>query len=834
MNNISFHQIVFRREWEFRNPNTGFYYRSGVIPDRLFYSELSGRVTEEEAISAMPVLIAAYESGFMDNADFSRVVDYSGVTKADINARKAYARTLNEHNLLHNYKPKITYICGASYTIQIALRLFSIFLRQRFIFVRSVEDAFHLMNHNSKENDRPAKASMVSIRDMDEINALAGGVLMGDDEELSQITVSPDNPLRDLAEMLKMVKSDLDESSRKEHDALEKFKKSEYKFREIINQSNDMMIMMEAENGEIVDMNRQTALSLDADYKDLLGKNALNFYKEHPDYPEFQWKDWNDYVSELREKKHMRIYGILTRRDGSEFPVETSMNYLTLHGQNYVVALARDITSRVHFEAELIKARDEAERANQAKSIFLANISHELRTPLNGILGFAQLLELDDNLNDAQRKDIGTIRRSGEHLLNLINEILDLAKIESGKMDLEIEPVNLRHIVDEMIQIVKVRADVRGLDLQWHCEGLPEWIQADGKRLRQILLNLLGNAVKFTEEGRIEFLISSSERFHSNSHVHLHFLVIDSGPGIPGDKLKYVLQPFEQLNMGNEHNEGTGLGLSISRTLVDRMGGELHLGSKTHDGKWTTTASESSPVCVLTHGTVVWFSLIFPMPENLDPGEVEEESSRVVGFHGRVPDILIVDDLGDSRLLMKKILRRRGMRVRETDNGERALIMAKEKKPDLLITDLYMPGMDGYDLIYQIRNDEYLKDVKIIASSANVVVRAQLESAHRGSDAFLPKPVQVQELYRIVCDLLEIEWIYDEIESDQAETRNRDLGRPDGNILRQLREFADAGNMDGVIGVCDGIKDDHAIFVSHIMSFIEHFRLKELSLFLQE
>lgn len=270
------------------------------------------------------------------------------------------------------------------------------------------------------------------------------------------------------------------------------------------------------------------------------------------------------------------------------------------------------IIIRRRIETELKAARHAAEAASHAKSTFIAHISHELRTPLTGILGFAQLLLIDKSLSNIHHEYVHTMQKSGEHLLGLINEILDLAKIGAGKLELNPVPVHLPSLLQEVIAITKVRADNKGLYLNLDMETLPMAVLVDSLRLNQIILNLLGNAIKFTQHGEVKLWIRSRPILELTDTVQITFAVLDTGPGIPADRIHHVLLPFERL--ANQTNEGAGLGLSISNALISKMGGQLILGSQTASGLWAATINEIPPLLITTnHGTIAWFSLALPL-----------------------------------------------------------------------------------------------------------------------------------------------------------------------------------------------------------------------------
>ncbi|MEM7758053.1 MAG: ATP-binding protein [Cyanobacteria bacterium P01_A01_bin.40] len=428
-----------------------------------------------------------------------------------------------------------------------------------------------------------------------------------------------------------------------------------------------------------------------------------------------------------------------------------------------------------------------AERANQAKSVFLSNMSHELRTPLNGILGYAQILKRDRNLTKQQQNGLKIIYESGNHLLTLINDILDLSKIEARKLELYPTTLHCQSFFNSISDIVRLQALEK--DILFECvlsPDLPNGIEADEKRLRQVLLNLLGNGIKFTDHGKVTLKVNpiKSQASKSSSEQALRFEVIDTGVGISSQQLKQIFQPFEQVGDIKRKEAGSGLGLAISMKLVTLMGGQIGVTSK------------------LDRGSNFWFDVTFPVVEIVNTTQQIELKRQIVGYQGQRRKILVVDDKHENRSVILSMLQPLGFEITLAEDGQQEIDLAQKIKPDCILTDLIMPVKSGFEAVKEIRQIPIIQDVTIIAISASVLESDRHHSLVVGCEAFLPKPVQEQQLLNLLQENLNLEWIYKEIAaatdvqlSGAGTIAPEDLITPPAAEVEILYELAMLGSM---------------------------------------
>jgi signal transduction histidine kinase/DNA-binding response OmpR family regulator len=443
-----------------------------------------------------------------------------------------------------------------------------------------------------------------------------------------------------------------------------------------------------------------------------------------------------------------------------------------------VVQRTRSLSERTEelarAKAEADVAREKAEAASRAKSEFLSSMSHELRTPLNAILGYTQILGQQDNLTSRQHQQVDVMHASGEHLLMLISDILDLSRIEARRLELVEAPFRLPQLLEQTIEITKVKADQKHLALLYETDPtLPECVRGDERRVRQILLNLLANAVKFTPQGSVTLRV----KYDQTNGGSLHCEVADTGIGIASDKLEAIFEPFIQISPDAQGREGVGLGLTITRRLATLMGGVVTVESRSGQGST--------------------FRLSVPLPPATPLEKVAELSPRQIrGYRGTRKQVLVADDNPTNVGLLVAILEPLGFEVLTARNGREALRQALERPPDLVLLDLVMPEMDGLETVRQMRQHTELDATRIVGVSASVTGSERKQAFTAACDGFLGKPIQVRELLQTIGRLLQLEWDIAPTDTTVVPAGNVSLTAtavPPPAVLAALRQTVERG-----------------------------------------
>ncbi|WP_434684271.1 GAF domain-containing protein [Pseudanabaena minima] len=527
-----------------------------------------------------------------------------------------------------------------------------------------------------------------------------------------------------------------------------------------------------------------------------------------------------------------KLWGLLAayQNSGSRNWEPSELSLLNQVGNQLGVAV-----QQVELLVQLKKAKDNADAANRAKGDFLAHMSHELRTPLNSILGFTQVLARDPSLNHNQKSHLGIIARSGEHLLTLINDVLEMSKIEAGLIELNTNNFDLYNLLNSLKEMFLLKAKSKNLQLVFDfASNVPQYVQTDESKLRQVLINLVGNAVKFTNQGKVilqvakieaDAAIASEEQDGVDSI--LSFEVSDTGPGIASEELDNLFEAFVQTETGRRSQDGTGLGMPISKRFVQLMGGDIRVESTY--GK----------------GTIVNFDIKVQMAKvsDVQPPQVKR---RVIALAPNQPKyrILLADDKWESRHLMKNLLAPLEFEIREAENGQEAIALWQSWQPHLIWMDMQMPVMDGYEATRAIRAAETPDSAcKIVALTASVFDKQRSVVLELGCDDFVSKPLREELIFDKISEHLGVVYIYAENSSDSIASQHlddsyqllitQDLARLDREWLVSLHLAARGADEEAIFDLLKQIQATYPKTASFIQDLVDNFHLEQLVTLIQ-
>ncbi len=507
--------------------------------------------------------------------------------------------------------------------------------------------------------------------------------------------------------------------------------RTEEKYRGIFENSQVGIFRARLEDGLLLDANQRIVAMVGYDSPaEVIGlKSSVEFYIDPSTRPRLLEivranREIHNFETQLRRRDGSVCWGLLSARLNTE--------------ASCLEGVLTDISDRKLAEAAWQQAKIAAEAANRAKSEFLANMSHELRTPLNAILGFTQLLSREPALTPQQQEYLGIINRSGEHLLELINDVLEMSKIEAGRARLNCSSFDLYNLLDTLEEMLQQKAASKGLRLRFERQAdLPQYVQTDESKLRQVLINLLGNAIKFTQVGSVSLRVRGTPQT-------LHFEVEDTGPGIAPSELTTVFDAFVQTATGRQSQEGTGLGLPISRKFVRLMGGDITL---------QTT---------LGQGTVFRFDVQIALAPATEIAP-RKRYQRVIGLAPQQPHyrLLVVEDKWENRSLLFKILEPMGFEVRAAVNGQEGVALWAAFAPHLIWMDMRMPVMDGYEATRLIKSQLQGQATVIIALTASAFEEERTVALSAGCDDFVRKPFREEEIFDKMAQHLGVRYVYE-------------------------------------------------------------------------
>jgi PAS domain S-box-containing protein len=504
----------------------------------------------------------------------------------------------------------------------------------------------------------------------------------------------------------------------------------EQRLRALVGTAVDGVMIIDA-NGTVQEYNPACEQLFGYRAEEVIGNNVKMLMP--PPYRE----EHDEYLHRYRATGNKRIIGIGRevegrRKDGTTFPMELSVGEARPGGQQVFVGIIRDITARKSAEQSLRIAKEQAESASHAKSQFLANMSHEIRTPMNAVLGYTQLIENDPELPDNYRRPLKAIHSAGNHLISLIDEILDLSKIEAGAMELDTRDFDLDDLTEDISGMFAIRCEQKGLLWQADVRIGERAVHADDRKLRQILINLLGNSVKFTDRGQVALTVEQSGRRYK-------FSVEDTGPGINEDAQRRIFEPFQQAEEG-EAKGGTGLGLAITQRHIELMGGSLSL--------------ESAP----GEGSCFRFELELPPAEGDLIAKREQQGGLCRLAESYRVRALVVDDVEDNREVLSGLLQRSGVEVTMANSGAEALQRIAEQIPDIVFMDVRMPVMDGLTAVQQLRERWPAEAIVCVAITASGLLRQRSFYLDAGFDDFIGKPFLFDKVCKCMVRHLNVEF----------------------------------------------------------------------------
>ena len=568
----------------------------------------------------------------------------------------------------------------------------------------------------------------------------------------------------------------------------------------IFDAMNDMVFILDT-TGCVLYINPVVCKQMGYTEDEIIGMNILELHAP---------KNLNrvaDFVNDMLSGKTSYFIGHLMRKDGYQVDVETKIAKGSWDNNDALIAVSRDMTDFMTAQKDIRIAQAES----KAKSEFLANISHDLRTPLNGILGYTQILVKDKHLDKKYQEQIQVIHKSGEHLLLLINDILDLSKIDAGKMHLQISDFYFNDFLQRIVDICQILARKKRILLEFSAsKDCPVCVKGDEKRLRQVLLNLINNAIKYTQKGQVTFEVTRVNNL-------IRFIVKDTGTGIPKNKLEYIFEPFHQLENQPHQSEGTGLGLAISRRIVQLMNSDIFVSSRVDEG------------------SSFWFEI--DLPEVFSKKKKKRKADKWAEINGEGYRVLIVDDNRMNRQFFVQMLKRNNFELFEAEDGLQAVEITEKYRPHLILMDIMMPKMSGTEAIAEIRKHPKNSDIIIFTVSANAEMKDVCEQTPNSCNEFLLKPLNMGLFYSKLEKYLNIGVPQDDEQENVSDITPEQIIPPASSDIQDLYQMAKTGNVLRVEKMAQSLENknkDFQVFSKKIQEMAKGFKINELKAFLEQ
>lgn len=570
----------------------------------------------------------------------------------------------------------------------------------------------------------------------------------------------------------------------------DELRQRELLFRLISENATELIAMID-KDGKIMYASPSYEDTLGFSYDELFGRDVFSLI--HPDDMKLAQLGFDD-IKKTAKTQSLELRVVTKRNRYKIFRVNAaSIPDEDAEGTSArIVIVCHNIDTQKQTEEALRLAKNQAEEANQAKSSFLAGMSHELRTPLNAILGFAQILKRSTSLEERERNYVDTMYSSGNHLLNMINDVLDISKIEAGRMNVLKEDFNFKVLLRDIEDMFRLQAVEKGLDFQINLsKNIPKYVYSDAGKVRQVLINLISNGIKFTDEGFVHVNIEAE--YTADDNVHIEFEIVDSGRGIPDSQLENIFEPFQQIS--DNYSKGTGLGLAISSRLVSMMGGSLKVDSIYGKGSSFSFDLDVKPVGV---------------PENI----TEITESSFVDIKGdKVWNALIVDDVEYNLTLLETLLAPLGIICHKSKNGQHALEIFESTEIDFILMDLRMPEMTGSEAMKIIRNGDRNPDIPIIAITASGFKGKKAALLKEGFDAYIRKPFREEELFLEISKTTGITFIKENEDQKIIKTKSNlklfgeAIENLPSDVVTSLKEAIEFNDLERITTITDDLTD---------------------------